>query len=119
MDIDELPLRATLSEDLDDDDASGLSIVLEEEDGPVIRVTNPEGATALGFANRLKDAVLGANINLDIQYDADDEELTIQHREIWGHQRILDHKFQRWNTNRRRIRTRTISWARHKGDNRR
>ena len=81
VDIDELPLRATLSEDLDDDDASGLSIVLEEEDGPVIRVTNPEGATALGFANRLKDAVLGANINLDIQYDADDEELTIQHRE--------------------------------------
>ena len=41
VDIDELPLRATLSADLDDDDASGLSIVLEEEDGPVIRVTNP------------------------------------------------------------------------------
>ncbi|GIT08669.1 MAG: hypothetical protein CM1200mP30_22990 [Pseudomonadota bacterium] len=43
--------------------------------------TNPERGTALGFANRPKDAVLGANINLDIQNDADDEELTIQHRE--------------------------------------
>ncbi|MBS1254788.1 MAG: B-type flagellin [Deltaproteobacteria bacterium] len=81
VEIDELPLRASLTEDLDDEDASGLEIILEEEDGPVIRVSNPEGATALGFANRLKDAVSAANMNLEIQFDADDEELTIQHRE--------------------------------------
>jgi len=81
VDIDEMPLRASLIEDLDDDDASGLQITLEEEDGAIIRVRNPEGASALGFANRLQRAAFSANMNLDIRYDADDEELTIEHRE--------------------------------------
>ena len=77
VDITELPLRATLTADLDDDDASGLQITLEEEDGAIIRVSNPEGATAVGFAKRLQKAVLEANMNLNILFDADDEELTI------------------------------------------
>ena len=81
VDITELPLRATLTADLDDDDASGLQITLEEEDGAIIRVSNPEGATAVGFAKRLQIAVLEANMNLNIRFDADDEELTIEHRE--------------------------------------
>ena len=81
VDITELPLRATIIEDLDDDDASGLQITLEEEDGAIIRVRNPEGASALGFASRLKEAVHSANMNIDIRYDEDDEELTIEHRE--------------------------------------
>mgnify|MGYP000044091540 FL=1 len=81
VDIDEMPERASLIEDLDDEDASGLQITLEEEDGAIIRVRNPEGASAVGFANRLKKAVFSANMNLDIRYDADDEELTIEHRE--------------------------------------
>jgi len=81
VDITELPLRATLTADIDDDDASGLQITLEEEDGAVIRVSNPEGATAVGFAKRLQKAVLEANMNLNIRFDADDEELTIEHRE--------------------------------------
>ena len=80
VDIDEMPLRASLTEDLDDD-ASGLQITLEEEDGAIIRVRNPEGASAVGFANRLQKAVFSANMNLDIHYDEDDEELTIEHRE--------------------------------------
>ena len=68
-------------------DASGLQITLEEEDGAVIRVSNPEGATAVGFAKRLQKAVLEANMNLKIRFDADanDEDheikLTIEHRE--------------------------------------
>jgi len=83
VDITELPLRATLTADLDDDDASGLQITLEEEDGAIIRVSNPEGATAVGFANRLQKAVLESNMNLNIRFDVDDEELTItiEHRE--------------------------------------
>ncbi|MBC8258456.1 MAG: flagellin [SAR324 cluster bacterium] len=81
VDINELPLRASLTEDLDDDDAAGLQITLEEEDGATIRVRNPEGATAAGFANRLQKSALAANMNLDIRYDIDDEELTIEHRE--------------------------------------
>ena len=81
VDITELPLRAILTEDLDDDDASGLQITLEEEDGAIIRVRNPEGASAVGFANRLKEAVNSANMNIDIHYDEDDEELTIKHHE--------------------------------------
>jgi len=64
VDITELPLRATLTADLNDDDASGLQITLEEEDGAIIRVSNPEGATAVGFAKRLQIAVLEANMNL-------------------------------------------------------
>ena len=85
VDITELPLRATLTADLDDDDASGLQITLEEEDGAVIRVSNPEGATAVGFAKRLQKAVSEANMNLKIRFDADDEDheikLTIEHSE--------------------------------------
>ena len=81
VDITEFPLRATLTADLDDDDASGLQITLEEEDGAIIRVSNPEGATAVGFAKRLQKAVLDSNMNLNIHFDADDEELTIEHRE--------------------------------------
>ena len=85
VDITELPLRATLTADLDDDDASGLQITLEEEDGAVIRVSNPEGATAVGFAKRLQKAVLETNMNLKIRFDADDEDheikLTIEHSE--------------------------------------
>ena len=81
VDINEMPLRASLIEDLDDDDASGLQITLEEEDGAIIRVRNPEGASAVGFANRLQKAAFSANMNLDIRYDEDDEELTIEHRE--------------------------------------
>ena len=81
VDIVEMPLRASLIEDLDDDDASGLQITLEEEDGAIIRVRNPEGASAVGFANRLQKAAFSANMNLDIRYDEDDEELTIEHRE--------------------------------------
>ncbi|MEC8940830.1 MAG: flagellin [SAR324 cluster bacterium] len=81
VDINEMPLRASLIEDLDDEDASGLQITLEEEDGAIIRVRNPEGATAVGFANRLQKAAFSANMNLDIRYDEDDEELTIEHRE--------------------------------------
>ena len=81
VDIDELPLRASLTEDLDDEDASALQITLEEEDGAIIRVRNPEGASAIGFVNRLQEAVFSANMNLDIGYDEDDEELTIEHRE--------------------------------------
>ena len=81
VDITELPARAILSEDLDNYDASGLQITLEEEDGAIIRVKNPEGASAIGFANRLKDAAHSANLNIDIIYDEDDEELTIRHRE--------------------------------------
>ncbi|MED5482839.1 MAG: flagellin [SAR324 cluster bacterium] len=81
VDINEMPLRASLIEDLDDEDASGLQITLEEEDGAIIRVRNPEGASAVGFANRLQKAVFSANMNLDIRYDEDDEELTIEHRE--------------------------------------
>ena len=81
VDITELPARAILSEDLDNYDASGLQITLEEEDGAIIRVKNPEGASAIGFANRLKDAAHSANLNIDIIYDEDNEELTIQHRE--------------------------------------
>ena len=63
VDITELPLRATLTADLDDDDASGLQITLEEEDGAVSRISNPEGATAVGFAKRLQKAVVEANMN--------------------------------------------------------
>ena len=81
VDITEFPLRATLTADLDDDDASGLQITLEEEDGAIIRVSNPDGATAVGFAKRLQKAVLETNMNLKIRFDADDEELTIEHRE--------------------------------------
>ncbi len=81
VDITELPLRATLTADLDDDDASGLQITLEEEDGAIIRVSNPDGATAVGFVERLQKAVLDSNMNLNIHFDADDEELTIEHRE--------------------------------------
>ncbi|MED5436312.1 MAG: flagellin [SAR324 cluster bacterium] len=81
VDINEMPLRASLIEDLDDEDASGLQITLEEEDGAIIRVRNPEGATAVGFANRLQKAAFSANMNLDIRYDEDDEEITIEHRE--------------------------------------
>ena len=81
VDITELPLRATLIADLDDDDASGLQITLEEEDGAIIRVSNPEGATAVGFATRLQKAVLQANMNLNIRFDAEDEELIIEHRQ--------------------------------------
>ena len=81
VDITEFPLRATLTADLDDDDASGLQITLEEEDGAIIRVSNPDGATAVGFAKRLQKAVLDSNMNLNIRFDADDEELTIEHRE--------------------------------------
>ena len=81
VDITEFPLRATLTADLDDDDASGLQITLEEEDGAIIRVSNPDGATAVGFAKRLQKAVLDSNMNLNIHFDADDEELTIEHRE--------------------------------------
>ncbi|MEC9382930.1 MAG: flagellin [SAR324 cluster bacterium] len=81
VDINEMPLRASLIEDLDDEDASGLQITLEEEDGAIIRVRNPEGASAVGFANRLQKAAFSANMNLDIRYDEDDEELTIEHRE--------------------------------------
>ena len=81
VDITEFPLRATLTADLDDDDASGLQITLEEEDGAIIRVSNPDGATAVGFVKRLQKAVLDSNMNLNIHFDADDEELTIEHRE--------------------------------------
>ena len=81
VDVTELPLRAILKEDLDDYDASDLQITLEEEDGAIIRVRNPEGASAIGFANRLKEAVHSANMNIDKKYDEDDEELTIQHRD--------------------------------------
>jgi len=81
VDITEFPLRATLTSDLDDDDASGLQITLEEEDGAIIRVSNPDGATAVGFVKRLQKAVLDSNMNLNIHFDADDEELTIEHRE--------------------------------------
>jgi flagellin len=81
VDITEFPLRATLTADLDDDDASGLQITLEEEDGAIIRVSNPDGATAVGFVERLQKAVLDSNMNLNIHFDADDEELTIEHRE--------------------------------------
>ena len=81
VDISELPQRANLSEDLDDDDASSLQITLEEEDGPVIRVINPEGASAVGFAKKLQEAVHSANMNLDIRYDTFFEELTIEHRD--------------------------------------
>ena len=81
VDITEFPLRATLTADLDDDDASGLQITLEEEDGAIIRVSNPDGATAVGFAKRLQKAVSESNMNLNIHFDADDEELTIEHRE--------------------------------------
>ena len=81
VDITEFPLRATLTADLDDDDASGLQITLEEEDGAIIRVSNPDGATAVGFVKRLQKAVLDSNMNLNIHFDADDGELTIEHRE--------------------------------------
>ena len=76
-----MPERANLTEDLDDDDASGLQITLEEEDGAIIRVRNPEVGTAEGFANRLQEAAFEANMNLDILFDVDEEELTIEHRE--------------------------------------
>jgi len=81
VDITESPMRANLTTVLDDESASGLQITLEEEDGAVIRVSNPEGATAVGFAKRLQKAVLEANMNLKIRFDADDEELIIEHRE--------------------------------------
>jgi len=81
VDITELPKRANLTEDLDDDGASGLQITLEEEDGAIIRVRNPEVGTAEGFANRLQEAAFEANMNLDILFDVDEEELTIEHRE--------------------------------------
>jgi flagellin-like hook-associated protein FlgL len=87
VDITESPMRANLTTVLDDESASGLQITLEEEDGAVIRVSNPEGATAVGFAKRLQKAVSESNMNLNIRFDADanDEDheikLTIEHSE--------------------------------------
>ena len=81
VNIDKMPLRASLTAGLDDDDVSGLQITLEEEDGKIIRVMNPDGATTLGFVNRLQQEVLSKNMNLEIRYDEDEEELTIEHRE--------------------------------------
>ena len=85
VDITESPMRANLTTVLDDESASGLQITLEEEDGAIIRVSNPEGATAVGFAKRLQKAVSEANMNLKIRFDADDEDheikLTIEHSE--------------------------------------
>ncbi len=81
IDIEEMPKRAFFTSELDDDEASGLEILLEEEDGKIIRVLNPEGATALGFVNRLQQEVLKENMNLDIRYDLDEKELIIEHRE--------------------------------------
>ncbi|GIT63031.1 MAG: hypothetical protein Ct9H300mP21_05770 [Pseudomonadota bacterium] len=43
--------------DLDNDDASGLQITLEEEDGAIIRVSNPEGATASDLQNVSKSCL--------------------------------------------------------------
>ena len=80
VEILELPKRANLSEDFDDDDASNLQITLEEEDGPIVRVINPKGGSAVGFAKKLQEAVHSANMNLDIRYDTFFEELTIEHR---------------------------------------
>ena len=71
VDITESPMRANLTTVLDDESASGLQITLEEEDGAIIRVSNPEGATAVGFAKRLQKAVSEANMNLNIRFDAD------------------------------------------------
>jgi len=81
VDIDKIPLRASLTAGLDDDNASGLQISLEEEDGAIIKVVNPDGASALGFVNRLQQEAFSENMNLDIRYDADEEEITIEHRE--------------------------------------
>jgi flagellin len=85
VDITESPMRANLTTVLDDESASGLQITLEEEDGAIIRVSNPEGATAVGFAKRLQKSVLESNMNLKIHFDADDEnheiKLTIEHSE--------------------------------------
>ena len=88
VNIDKMPLRASLTADLDDDDVSGLQITLEEEDGKIIRVMNPDGATTLGFVNRLQQEVLSKNMNLEIRYDEDEEELTIEHRE-YGLAKVL------------------------------
>jgi len=85
VNITESPMRANLTTVLDDESASGLQITLEEEDGAIIRVSNPERATAVGFAKRLQKAVLEANMNLNIRFDANDEDheikLTIEHSE--------------------------------------
>jgi len=87
VDITESPMRANLTTVLDDESASGLQITLEEEDGAIIRVSNPEGATAVGFVKRLQKAASESNMNLNIRFDADanDEDheikLTIEHSE--------------------------------------
>ena len=81
VNITELPKKAVLVENLDDVNSSGLNITLEEEDGAIIKVEYPENGTAEGLVNRLKKAAFEEKMNLDINFNPEEEELTIEHRE--------------------------------------
>jgi len=79
--VTKLPLRATLTGDLSDSDADGLRVILEEEDGGLVDVSNVPGGGALTFVSRLQRAVEDGNLDFNIRYDEEDNLLTITHRE--------------------------------------
>ena len=81
VEVTKLPLRAKLVGDLTDADAEGLRVILEEEDGGLVDVSNPLGAGAPTFVSRLQRAAEDANLNIKIEYDAEESEITITHRE--------------------------------------
>ncbi|MDP7464513.1 MAG: flagellin, partial [SAR324 cluster bacterium] len=81
IEVTKLPLQAKLVGDLTDSDADGLRVILEEEDGGLVDVSNVPGAGAHTFVSRLQRAVEDTNLNLKIQYDVEESELTITHRE--------------------------------------
>ena len=81
VNITELPKKAFLAKNIDDESISGLNITLEEEDGAIIKVKYPEAGSAEGFVKKLKEAAFEEKMNLDINFNSEEEELTIEHRE--------------------------------------
>ena len=79
VDVSRLPRRAFFEAGLDDDDAAGLTLVLEEEDGNAITVRNGPNSNAEMFYSKLVQAVEDANMNLHVSFDGDD--LTIEHQQ--------------------------------------
>ena len=79
--VTQLPLQAKLVGDLTDSDADGLRVILEEEDGGLVDVSNVAGAGAPTFVSRLQRAAEGVNLDLIIHYDEEESELTITHQE--------------------------------------
>jgi flagellin len=79
VEVTRLPRRAVFEGSMDDDDASGLTIVLEEEDGRAVTVHANPLSSAEGLYTRLAQAVLDANMNLAITHD--DEDIRIEHKD--------------------------------------